>query len=156
MKKIIFAALMATLISAPAQADDNIAACEIVLQQQILEYGAKEDKTAPLIATFVPATDFIFSVFDQEDGHLTQIDDKQIKALMCTRSNVMPTEFDLKLISTGVPFYVSPNFDAPDSALLAIAKKDGIFAYDYVGPDLGKDEMALLKLRLETLNHAED
>jgi len=43
-----------------------------------------------------------------------------------------------------------------DSALLSIAKKDGAYIYDYAGPDLNADDLAMLKLRLETLNNAKD
>jgi len=116
MKRIIYLLALTAFTSAPAQADDNIAACEVVVQQPIAPDS--DGVNYPSIATFIPAAGFIFSVFDAEPGHMTSIKDKPIKALMCTRSNVVPTEFDLKLIRTDIPLYLSQNFDSPDSALL--------------------------------------
>jgi len=165
------------LFVTPALADDNIANCEIVVQQAIevdivqegegndtnAKEGAKEDtdakkgiKESAQIATFLPAADFIFSVFDAEEGHITEIDDKPIRAVMCVRPSVIPTEFDFKIIRTGIPFYLSPNFDANDSALLAINAIDSGFVYNYVGPDLSKDDTELLNLRMKLLNEQEE
>ncbi len=142
-----------------ALADDNIANCEIVVQQAIAadalpEYPA--DKNGVQIATFLPAADFIFSVFDSEKGHMTEIDGKPIRAVMCIRASVIPTEFDLKIIRTGLPFYISPNFDAKDSAFMAINSTDKGYVYDYVGPDLTEDDTELLTLRMALYNQQED
>ncbi len=146
--------LLLCLIGLPAFADDNIANCEIVVQKEIkwekeAETGAEK---IPLIAEFLPAFDFIFSVFDDEPGHLTMVDGRPIKALMCTRTHLVPTRFDELLIKTGIPFYVSPNFDAPDSALMAISKVDDVYVHDYLGPPLSAEDADILTARLEALN----
>jgi len=151
---ILSSLLPIILLSAPALADDNIANCEIVVQQAI-EADAEHVENSAQIATFLPAADFIFSVFDAEEGHMVEIDGKPIRAVMCVRSSVIPTEFDFKIIRTEIPFYLSPDFDAKNSGLLAVTKtKDG-YAYDYVGPDLSDDDMGLLQLRMKLLNKKE-
>jgi len=158
LKFLYFVMAAMALFSTYTRADDNIANCEIVVQQAIEadpEQEGKQIEGIAQIATFIPAADFIFSVFDAEEGHMTEIDDKPIRAVMCVRSSVIPTEFDFKIIRTDVPFYLSPDFDATNSGLLAVSKaKDG-YVYDYVGPDLPDDDIALLKLRMKRLNKKE-
>jgi hypothetical protein len=144
--------LLAGLVSIPALADDNIANCEIVVQQSV-ESDAAEDSAQ--IATFMPAGDFIFSVFGAKP-HMTEVDGKPIRAVMCKRSSLVPSEFDLKMIRTGIPLYLSQDFDAKDSALMSISKTDKGYAYDYAGPDMSADALELLKLRMKALNDAKD
>ena len=152
-------------------ADDNIAACEIVVQQPVFspdekekekENGkdkgeettkaADENSHAPMIATFIPAEDFVYSVFDGEDGHMTEVDGHSIQAVMCKRRYLVPTEFDLRLIETRIPLYLSQNFDSPDSDLMAVYYKDEEFQYQYTGSDLPEDSLEILKVRMATLN----
>lgn len=152
MKHLIPALLLASMITIPAQADDNIANCEIVVQQSV-EADAAENSAQ--IATFMPAGDFIFSVFGAKP-HLTEVDGKPIRAVMCTRGSLVPSEFDLKMIRTGIPLYLSQDFDAQDSALMSISKTDKGYDYDYSGPDMSADNLALLKLRMKALNNAKD
>lgn len=193
-----------SVLSMPAQADDNVAACEIVLMAPIFspemkaeaeneakaetetevktepkiepetetktETEAKMDaavkteakidmkahadhqEPAPMIATFLPADDFIFSVFDGTPGHMESVDGKTIRALMCTRSNVLPTEFDAKLIQTGIQLHLSQNFNSAKSALLSVYKQDGDYVHQYAGPDLNQEDVATLKTYLKKLN----
>ncbi len=148
--KYIFAALTVSLLLAnPASADDNIANCEIVVQTRIdkKEVGDK----APVMATFMPATKFIFSVFDEKPGFLKQINGQPIRAVMCTRNSVIPTEFDLKIIRTSIPFYLSTDFDEQNSPFLAISKKDGKYVWDYSGPELSNDDKEALSLMMKEL-----
>ena len=188
MKYLISSLLLAALVNFPAYADENIANCEIVVQQavEMVDVGApkvneteseteakteiakddenrnpeqqisKVDSAGAQIATFLPAADFIFSVFDAKEGHISEIDGQPIRAIMCTRSSVIPTEFDLKIIRTRIPFYLSPDFDAKDSALMAINSTNQGYIYDYIGPGLSKDETELLKLRMALFNQQED
>ncbi len=152
MKYVFPVLILGAMIGAPAQADDNIANCEIVVQQSV-EADAAE-KSAQ-IATFMPAGDFIFSVFGAK-AHMTEVDGKPIRAVMCTRRSVIPSEFDLKIIRTGIPLYLSQDFDAKDSALLGISKSKTGYVYDYAGPDLSADDLELLNLRMKALNNAQD
>ena len=152
MKYVLPAILLSTLIGTPALADDNIANCEIIVQQA-LEADVSEDSAQ--IATFMPAGDFIFSVFGAQ-SHITEVDGKPIRAVMCTRGSVVPSEFDLKMIRTGIPLYLSQDFDAKDSALLGISKTSKGYVYEYAGPDMSADDLDLLKLRMKALNHAKN
>ena len=150
--------LMATLPRA-ALADDNIAACEIVVMQAVEPPKHEEDglkitqlEQPAMIATFYPAEDFLFSVFDTSKEFISTVDGHPIRAVMCRRNHIIPTEFDLKIIRTDIPLHLSQNFDSPDSSLLSVHKKDDLYAYQYMGTDLSKEDKAVLKLRFETLN----
>lgn len=134
--------------------DDNIADCEIVVQQNIHPEAVEKSgaKAGAKIATFLPAGEFIYSVFDANPGHIDTIEGKKIRALMCVRSTVVPTEFDAKLIETGIPIYLSPDFDAPDSPFLGIEKKQERYELVYNGKPLSdKDQKAVANF-LERLN----
>lgn len=152
MKHIIPALLLFMCVSAPALADDNIANCELVVLQVI--DPESEDQTDP-VATFLPAGGFIFSVFGAKP-HMDAVDGKPIRAVMCTRASVVPSEFDLKMIRTGIPFYLSPDFDSKDSAFLSVGKTEDGYTYSYAGPDLSAEDAYLLKLRMKALNDVED
>ncbi|HHL42632.1 MAG TPA: hypothetical protein ENJ42_03355 [Hellea balneolensis] len=154
MKKLWVLIAAISGVYSPAYADDNIADCEVVIARPVepVEDDTKQRSTDAMIATFVPAGAFVFSVFDTKPGHLEQIDGHKIRALMCVRASVIPTEFDLKLIQTGIPFYISPDFDTPNSPMLGVEKKDGKFEVIYSGEKLSKEDQALLDLRMEVLN----
>ena len=142
-------------VSAPALADDNIANCEIVVLQAIDPEAADELAQTDPVATFLPAGDFIFSVFGTKP-HMTEIDGQPIRAVMCTRTSVVPSEFDLKMIRTGIPLYLSSDFDSNDSALLSVSKTEDSYTYSYAGPELSAGDTDLLELRMKALNNAED
>ena len=159
MRTLKFTILFAVLLAAPAIADDNIADCEIVVQQPVSQSGTAQDlQDAPpaMIATYLPAENFIFSVFDAKPGHIKTAQGKDILALMCVRSAVLPTQFDLKLIKTGVPLFLSQNFDAVDSDFMAIQKTNGAYTYDYSGPELSDEDSAAMQSMISTLNAALD
>ncbi len=141
----------AGFMSAPAMADDNIAACEIVVMRPVIANEASEADT-PMVARFYPAEEFIFSVFASDTGPIREVDGQPIRAVMCTRNNVIPTEFDLKIIRTDIPLHLSQNFDSPDSSLMSIRKQDGVYIYTYAGAELSTEDMEVLKIRLDKLN----
>lgn len=155
LKSLVITAMAAGVISTNSRSDDNIAACEIVVQQPVT---SKEDLTdtdaedVPLIATFMPAEDFVYSVFDGEDGHISEVNGHPIQALMCQRQYLVPTEFDLRLIETQVPLYLSQDFDSAESDLMAIFFKDDEYHYQYSGKDLSEDSLTILKTRMTALN----
>lgn len=156
---VIASIFTAGLISIPAIADDNIAACEIVVMRPVIEIDPSTGEenlveNTPMVARFYPAADFIFSVFSGEKGPMREVDGQPIRAVMCTRNNVIPTEFDLKIIRTGIPLHLSQNFDSSDSSLLSIRKQDGVYVHTYSGADLAAENKEVLKIRLDTLNEA--
>ncbi len=165
IKSLFWVSIICGVVSTPilVSADDNIAACEIVIMQAVTDPDEKEtdamqteltEQSVPMMATFLPADDFIYSVFGGKNGHLTEVDGKPIRAIMCTRSSVIPTEFDEKLIQTGIPLHLSQNFDSPDSALMSINKQDGKFVHNYSGDPLSADDKEMLQLRLKHVNTA--
>ncbi len=162
IKSLIWGGIICCAVNAPISvyADDNIAACEIVIMQPVTDPDETENDTLqaeqslPMVATFLPADDFIYSVFSGKSEYLAEVDGKPIRAVMCTRSNVIPTEFDEKLIQTGIPLHLSQNFDSPDSALMSINMQDGKFVHNYSGNPLSTSDKEMLQLRLKHVNTA--
>jgi len=141
--------LLSAAFAPLAMADDNIASCEVILLQEIKD---EEMQGSAQVASYRPAADFIASVYDDEDGHMTEIDDNTIRGVMCTRKSVIPTEFDFPIIATGVPLSLSQNFESTTSGLITIFYGDGKFEYQYGGPDLTEAEQTMLDDRMEILN----
>ncbi len=128
--------------------DDNIANCEIVVQKPIdIDDGDKAQLT-----TYMPAYDFFGSVFDNEPGHITEVDGQRILALMCQRRSIIPTQFDKALIQTDVPLFLSPNFDANDTPMLSVIKIEGRYKGEYSGPDMDAQTQLELETFLSDLN----
>ena len=152
MKKIALLFVGIATLSAPAFADDNIADCEVVVEKVGNPNEVIEGEPAVMVFDFAPADKFIFSVFKPDSEPISRIDGNVIRGLMCTRTSVLPTEFDMKLIKTGVPFYLSQNFDAPDSSLMAINGSQDGYTYTYNGPDLSGEEQDVLDQRMKSLN----
>ncbi len=147
MRQSIFIAMMA-MVSATAHAD-NIADCEVLIRQNI---KVEDQKSGAFIDTYLPATDFIASVYDEEDGHITQANGENIVALFCTRHEVLPTLRDFPLLATGIPFAASTDFDASDSAMIFIRHDGEKFIHAYQGPDLSPERAAQLTDAMEVFN----
>lgn len=144
-------------IYAPVAADEQIDNCEIVVQVQTKTEQGSDDSVEETVqsARFLPADAFIFSVFGAKP-HLTEIDGQPIRAVLCTRTSLVPSEFDLKMIRTGIPFYLSFEFDRKDSPYLGINKTDKGYSYNYAGPNLSASDAYLLKLRMKALNNVKN
>ncbi|NNE58437.1 MAG: hypothetical protein HKN36_10035 [Hellea sp.] len=140
--------LAALMIGQTAMAD-NVADCEVFLRQPVMLDG---EETGAFMDTYVPATDFIASIYDEEDGYITDIEDQPIKALFCTRQSVMPTLRDFPLVATGIPFVVSTDFDAAESKIVTIYYKEGKFHQVYKGPELSKKDQAKLDDAMNIFN----
>ena len=122
------AALTALLALAPATAlAGNIANCEVV----IMEYIEDESGGGMDIASFRDAGAFLAGVYDDEPEVVLEEGGYPIRALMCTRKDLMPDEDDYRILATGVPFAVSQNFDSTESDSLTIFFRDGAFEYKY-------------------------
>ena len=109
---------------APAAMAGNVAHCEVLLVDIIED---EETKNQTQVASYRPAVNFIASVYDDEPDHLTEIDGHAIRALLCRRNNVIPSETDYPMIATGVPFIASQDFDSPDTDSLTVYWKEGAF-----------------------------
>ena len=145
--RLIIAALLFS-ISVPAFAD-NIADCEVVLMEQIKQ---EDSEGVTEIASFRPAADFIASVYDDETEVIREIDGLSIRALMCKRRSVVPSETDFPIIATGTPFMISQNFDSNETGLTTIYFKNGAFRSTYNGPDLLAETNAEMTARLAAFN----
>ena len=149
IKRAILILLGLALLAPAATADDNIAACEVILLQDI-KGEANEERMQ--VASYRSAVDFIASVYDEEDGHITKVDDLTIRGLICVRDNVIPTLRDFPIVATGIPMSLSQNFESTTSGLMTIYFKGETFQHKYSGPDLTETELASLTDALETFN----
>jgi len=137
--------LAAILMSAPAAWADNVAHCEALIMQAIpSEDGLGEAR----IASYRPAVDFLMSLYDEEEGHLAKINGYPIRAIMCRRNDVIPSESDYKILETGLPFVLSQNFDSSDTDSLTVYWKEDTLDYVYKGHPLSEEAQDTLEIRL--------
>jgi hypothetical protein len=138
------ALLLAAGLSTTAAAE-NVAFCEVLIIQ-VLEDEALGGNAQ--VVTYGPATSFIESVYDEKDGHLTHIAGQPIRALMCNRNDVIPTETDHALIATGIPFILSQDFDSTDTDSLTLFWKNEELQHVYKGYPLSDEAQSSLDKRL--------
>lgn len=148
MKKWLLFPILSLAFAGPSAAD-NIAACEIVLMETVQEEG--KDTNAQM-ASFRPAVDFLTSVYDDEDGHMTEIDGYKIRGIMCERNNIIPTLRDFPILATGLPFSLSQNFDSSTSGLMTVYYKDEQFLHTYKGGPLTDEQIGKLLDVMEVFN----
>lgn len=148
MKKTLITALMMASL-APAASADNVADCEVLVREAVM---LDDKETGAFIDTYLPATDYIASIYDEEDGHISQALGKDIKALFCTRHNVIPTLRDFPLLATGIPFAVSTDFDGENTALIFYMFDGDKFVHAYEGPELSLEEAARLSDAMDVFN----
>lgn len=146
MKKILLA-LSALSFAAPAYAD-NIAKCELVLLEEIKD---ESGQGGAQVASYRDASDFLADVYSGNEVS-RKIDQFDIRAVMCTRNDVIASKADFKILATGIPFVLSQNFDTPDSDLITYYFKDGKFRYIHKGPGMSDESSADLKARLAAFN----
>ncbi|MEP1230669.1 MAG: hypothetical protein ABJG88_08330 [Litorimonas sp.] len=137
----------------PSAIAGNIANCEIVLMETIAD---ENGNGGAQVASYRPAGDFIASVYSREEDTLNEIDGLAIRALLCSRKDVIISDTDFDLLATGVPFILSQNFDSSTSNLLTYFFKDGSFQYTHKGDDLSDEALAKLTQRLVDFNSRED
>ena len=124
--------IAALFLSIPTSAfADNIAACEVVLMEKI---DQEDSEGVTEIASFRPAADFIASAYDKETEILREIDGLPIRAVMCKRRSIVPSDSDFPIVATGTPFMISQNFDSSETGLTTIFFKNGEFHVTYKRP----------------------
>lgn len=142
---------LAFWLSSPVSAD-NIANCEAVLLETIKD---EKGNGGAKVASYRPATEFMASVYSEDEETLYEIDGLKIQAIMCKRLDVLPTSADFKILASGIPFFISQSFETSDSDLLSIFFKDGAFRHSYKGPGLSEETEALLAKRMTEFNAKE-
>ena len=137
--KSLFTVSFMMLAAQAAWAEEQ--SCEVIVVADV----EGESQEALLAASkFLPADDFIQSVYDDEDGHMTTVDDLPIRAVMCRRDNIIPTLRDAPLLQTGLSLSLSQNFDSADSGLLTVYDDGKAFKSQYSGPPLTETQEAAL------------
>lgn len=151
-RPLLYLTTAAALLAMPAFAEDapserpeNLSDCEVVMMRYIPDEGGNGGMD---ISTHGPADDYIASVYDDEDGHLTKMRGDRIRALLCQRDDLLPTEEDFPILATGIPFVLSQNFDSTDTDSLTMFWRKTYFDYIYKGHPLSDDAESQLKTRL--------
>lgn len=137
--------LLATPVSAEDAPREGFEDCEILLMEVIAD---KDVNGRTQVATYLPAADFVKSVFDEKVDPILAIDDNPIVALLCQRNDVIPTEADYAPMSTGVAFILSQDFDSSDTDSLTVYWKDDAFQHVYKGYPLSDESQSILDARL--------
>ncbi|MGB0906129.1 MAG: hypothetical protein ACPGVT_01455 [Maricaulaceae bacterium] len=138
--KLCFAGACILGSNVTAFADD----CELIVMNP-----AKSDSQEAILAAaeYHSAEAFLKSVYDADKDTIMTVEEKPIRAVMCTRENVVPTLRDLPLIQTGLPLSLSQDFNATDSSLLTLYDDGKDYKADYSGPALSKpDEKNLIEM----------
>jgi len=146
--RLIYSAVIALVFCGTAMAG-NVANCEIAVSKPVLLEG---QKTGAHIQTYMLASDYIGSVYDDQDGHLTEIDQGKILALYCTRQDVIATLRDFPLMATGIPMALSTDFETKGTPLIYYFYADGAFRHVYEGPDMQPKQSARLTDAMEIFN----
>jgi len=144
--------LMTGLIATPALAKeaafelpDGLSDCEIVIMRFIPDESGNGGMD---LSTHGPADEYLTSIFDDEAGHLTKMRGDRIRALLCQRDDVLPTEADFPLLATEIPFVLSQDFDSTDTDSLTMFWRKTYFDYVYKGYPLSDEAETILKTRL--------
>lgn len=139
--------LSAAMLPFPALAwADGFEQCEIVIMEDI----ADEDGGNMAIASFRPADTFLGSVRDPEADLVLTDGGYAIRALMCMRNDLIPTESDYAVLATGVPLAISQDFDSTETDSLTIYFDDDAFRHKYASAYPMSDEFSeLLTARLD-------
>ena len=144
--KHYFLACLSTLALAPQMAAaDNIADCEIVLMETIED---ESGRGGAKVASYRPATEFMESIYLEDQDPLLKVDGLKIQAIMCKRTDMVPTKKDFNIVATGIPFFLSQSFESQDTDLVTVFFKEGRFQHVYTGPGLSTGTLDALETRL--------
>lgn len=131
--------LAAVLIAPSAASASGLDRCEIVVLDEIVD----EDGGRLTAASYRSADAFLAGVFD-EDVPLTLEDDGAlIRGLICARNDLVPTERDYAVLTTGIPLSLSQDFDSADSDILTVYYDDSAFVHKYTSDYPMSDEFEL-------------
>lgn len=125
----------------PAQAQTS--ECELVLMPN---GGAASE------GQFSDASAFLDSVYDDAAAPITAVAGLPVRAVMCRRSDIIPTLRDYPILKTGAVLSISQDFDSKDSGLLLIFDAGGEYKAEYSGPPLTPDSETKLRNALEIFN----
>lgn len=144
LTKFLLTALIFGVSSQSALANDG-SECELLLVRIV---PAADGNGEAQIASYTDAKGFLKTVHDDVPGHMTMAEGQSIRALMCRRNDVIPAHDDYDVISTGIPFILSQDFDSPDTDSLTLYWKDDKIEHVYKGYPLSEEAEAILETRL--------
>lgn len=113
------------IAGAAETAAPNNANCEIVLTNPIQD---ETGKARGLGATYLPAEDFLISVYEEGTPTMLEVKDRPISAVICKRLDVIPTKNDYSIVATGIPLSLSQSFESRDSDLVTVYYKKRILS----------------------------
>lgn len=133
-----------------SELDERFSSCEVLTMRYIPDEAGQGGMD---LTTYAPAQDYINSVYDDDAGHISTIRGDRIRALLCERDDVLPVDADYPLLTTGVPFILSQDFDDTETDSLTIFWRKTYFDYVYKGHPLSLETETLLKSRLEAYSN---
>ena len=113
-----------------SELDERFSSCEVLTMRYIPDEAGQGGMD---LTTYAPAQDYINSVYDDDAGHISTIRGDRIRALLCERDDVLPVDADYPLLTTGVPFILSQDFDDTETDSLTIFWRKTYFDYVYKG-----------------------
>lgn len=144
LMKTLAVGFAACALSQIAVAKDT-SECELLLIQIIESQDGQGEAQVP---SYIPAKEFLTTLHDKKAGHMTEYAGHKIQAVMCRRNDVIPAHEDYAIISTGIPFILSQDFDSADTDSLTMYWKEGAIEHVYKGYPLSEEAEAILETRL--------
>lgn len=141
--------LIGLIYLAPAAYADNIANCELLITERVEDEAANG---SALISSYRPAGAFMASIYDDEEGHINEIEGHKIRAVFCERRSAIPSLNDYSILETGIPLSLSQNFDSALSDVILVQFKDGKFRSTYSGEGLSEAAQTELDDVMEAFN----
>jgi hypothetical protein len=119
--------LVAVLMAPSAAWASGLDRCEIVVLDEIVD----EDGGRLTTASYRSAEPFLAGVFDPTVPVTRDDEGELIRGLLCERNDLVPTERDYAVLSTGIPLSLSQDFDSPDSDILTVYYDERAFVHKY-------------------------
>lgn len=134
--------LLAMLMTPSAVFASGLDRCEIVVMEEIVD----EDGGRLTTASYRSAEPFLAGVFEPNVPITLNDDGDLIRGLLCERNDLVPTERDYAVLSTGIPLSLSQDFDSAGSDILTIFYDGNAFVHKYTSdyPMSGEFETAVV------------
>lgn len=143
LKSLLLGLALGAMASNTYAADTS--ECELLLVQIIQSPDGEGEAQIP---SYIPAEEFMATLTDNEPGHMTDYLGHKIQAVMCRRDDIIPAQEDYAVISTGIPFILSQDFDSTDTDSLTLYWNDEKVEHVYKGYPLSQDAESILETRL--------
>lgn len=95
---------------------------------------------------------FLSSVYDDEAGHIREIDGHEITAVFCRRLSAVPTLRDFEIVKTGLPLSLSKDLGSASDNFIKVQFIAGQFRSSYSGSAPSPEDQAALDDMIQIYN----